>query len=137
MKQVKNGVTRMKMTVGKINTFAELFESQKLFQQEVMSRRDQSVDLPRDDVAWFNYHITAMTEELGELLKADKRWKTHRNAAYDRNNKVEELADVFITAINIAMFSGIADEEMFKAIVDKINENGIKLTGSQIGEGPY
>ena len=86
---------------------------------------------PTDDVKWFQYHITAMNEELGEVLKADKRWKTHRNAFYDPENKLEELADVFVTAINLALFSGVGAEEMLNAICAKISENTKKLKEAQ------
>ena len=39
-----------------------------------------------------------MTEEMGEVLASDKRWKTHRKERYVREEKLDELADVFITA---------------------------------------
>jgi NTP pyrophosphatase (non-canonical NTP hydrolase) len=78
---------------------------------------------PQDNVKWFSYHIQAIQEEIGEVLKADKRWKTHRNAHYDKANKLEELADLFITAINIALFSGFGHQEIEQAIINKINEN--------------
>lgn len=95
-----------------------LFEMQSLFQQQITG-----VKTPVDDVRWFQYHMSSMMEELGEVLKADKRWKTHRNIHYDQANKLDELADVFITAMNLALYSGIDGETMADTIVDKMRRN--------------
>ena len=103
-------------------SFQSLFNQQGEFQHKVTG-----LTTPVDNVQWFQYHITAMNEELGEVLKADKRWKTHRNAFHDPDNKLEELADVFVTAINLALFSGIDAETMYEAIRAKISENTKKL----------
>ena len=99
-------------------SFTHLYSKQICFQRLILGD-----SLPADDVKNFSYHMQAMMEELGEVLKADKRWKTHRNTFHDPVNKAEELADVFITAFNLAIFSGIKPEEMFKAIEDKIYKN--------------
>lgn len=57
------------------------------------------------------------------MLKADKRWKTHRNVHHDQENKLDELADVFIIAINLALYSGIDGATMAETIVNKIHQN--------------
>ena len=64
-----------------------------------------------------------MVEELGEVMKADKRWKTHRNHRYEPDEKLDEIADVFITAMNISIHSGFTAEDIEKAISNKIKEN--------------
>jgi NTP pyrophosphatase (non-canonical NTP hydrolase) len=79
--------------------------------------------LPADEPTKFMYHMAAIQEELGEVLKADKRWKTHRNDTYDRPEKISELADVYITIFNQTIWSGITAEEIMQAIHDKISEN--------------
>lgn len=99
-------------------SFTDLYMKQLRFQNVIVEEQ-----LPVDSVKHFSYHMQAMMEELGEVLRADKRWKTHRNTFHDPVNKAEELADVFITAFNLAIFSGIKPEEMFKAIEDKIYKN--------------
>lgn len=98
-----------------------LFKAQSAFQSKVTGEQ-----VPVDSVKWFSYHMQGIMEELGEVLKADKRWKTHRNEAFDFENKREELADVFVTAINLALFSGIDAEEMYWAVIEKQNENHAK-----------
>lgn len=105
------------------SSFHRIFALQQQFQKEVTNI---SI-LPQDNLEWFVYHMNAMQEELGEVLKADKRWKTHRNTNYDPANKLEELADVFITAINLSMFSGFDVEQILSAIVNKISENNKKF----------
>lgn len=100
------------------NSFKKLFSSQTQFQENVTG-----VQLPGDNLNWFSYHIQAMVEELGEVMKADKRWKTHRNARYVREEKLDEIADVFITAMNIAIHSGFSAEEVEEAIFLKILDN--------------
>ena len=104
-----------KKTIGKegeqARSLLELVEMQKYFQEKVTLRK-----MPVDDVKWFMYHVCAMQEEVGEVLKADKRWKTHRNTTYIPDEKKDEIADVFITILNIALFSGIDGEELFSIL---------------------
>ena len=101
-----------------------LFKKQIEFQNKIVKE-----DLPADSIEWSSYHILGLVEEVGELLRADKRWKTHRNEFYDRENKVIELADIFICLMNIAMFSNIGPEQFFEAVENKIKENSKKLKG--------
>lgn len=104
------------------DSFLSLYELQQSFQKLITNE-----DVPIDSIRWFTYHMAAMQEELGEVLKADKRWKTHRNAHYDRDNKLEEIADVFVTALNLAMFSGFDSDTLYDAIATKIKVNFKKL----------
>jgi NTP pyrophosphatase (non-canonical NTP hydrolase) len=104
----------------------EVYEKQTDFQKMVLrykGMRDLADNLPADSIPWASYHVQAMVEEMGEVTKADKRWKTHRNENYDRLNKLDEIADVFITTMNIAIFSGFQPEEVNDAIVSKIQQN--------------
>lgn len=80
-------------------------------------------DIPNDYVKLFQYHCLALLEEAGELLKSDKRWKNFRNKKYDKENKLEEVADCFVTLFNISIFSGFTSEELFESISKKIKEN--------------
>ena len=102
---------------------ATLFGLQQTFQSKVTGIKV----LPSDNITWCMYHMNAMTEELGEVLKSDKRWKTHRNHMFDPENKLEELADVFITAMNISMFSGFSGQDLQNKIIVKIAENTVKF----------
>lgn len=102
--------------------FCELVEKQTNFQEFITGEK-----LPQDDVHNFQYHMTAIVEELGEVLKADKRWKTNRNKRFEPLEKYEEIADVFITAINIAIFSGLDGEKLLNEIDRKINVNCERL----------
>lgn len=104
--------------------FTVLYNMQRKFQERVT---EKSVALPLDDPQMFQYHMTAMTEELGEVLKADKRWKTHRNTAHNPEEKLDEIADCFITMFNVAMWSGYSKDELFEGIFDKIVQNNIRL----------
>jgi len=97
-----------------------LYDSQVEFQKSVT---EMIGGLPADNIHWFGYHVRAMVEELGELLSADKRWKTHRNIHFDREEKLDELADVFITAMNLGIFSGISAQELYDHIETKIRKN--------------
>ena len=121
---VQKGAKRMNGSEMESNdSFQALFDTQVAFQQLLSDGKR----LPADDLKAFSYHIQAMVEELGELMKSDKRWKTHRNAHYDPINKLEELADVFVTSLNLALFSGFNSQTVYKAISDKIIENIAKL----------
>lgn len=110
---------------GKTNltaSFLTSYNSQIRFQKEVTGAK-----CPGDNLHQFSYHIQAMVEELGEVMKADKRWKTHRNERYEPDEKLDEIADVFITAMNIAIHSGFTAEEIEHAIAHKISENFERL----------
>lgn len=102
------------METGKIE---ELYKLQIMFQQSIEGMT------PTDDPIKFQYHMTALQEEMGEVLKADKRWKTHRNTSHDPEEKIDELADCWITLMNITMWSGITIDEMLEGIAIKIVEN--------------
>jgi len=121
-----NNSERMSEVDQKVD-LATLFGLQQTFQNKVTGIKA----LPSDNITWFTYHMNAMTEELGEVLKSDKRWKTHRNHAFDPENKLEEVADVFITAMNIAMFSGFSGQELQDKIISKITENTVKFEGEK------
>lgn len=100
-----------------------LFQKQIEFQKQITNL----INLPDDVPQWYSYHMLAMIEELGEILKADKRWKTHRNERYVPEEKLEEIADVFITLMNICIFSGVDSEKLVQAVEYKIGENIKKL----------
>ena len=90
-------------------------------------------EFPTDNPVWFQYHVTAMSEELGEILKADKRWKTHRNERYEPSEKLDELADIFITAMNIAIYSGFSHDQVSSSIINKIKTNTNNLLSKYKG----
>lgn len=109
-------------------TLQQLFRSQlatqnKLIQKGVYDRyKDEETEaVPADDVGLSSYHIQQLVSEIGEVLDADKRWKSHRNNKYDRNAKLEELADCFIVLMNVAMFSGFDGDDLVNAISEKLN----------------
>jgi hypothetical protein len=101
---------------------SSLFEAQSAYQKKITG-----LDTPIDSLANYSYHVQAMVEEFGELMKADKRWKTHRNTAYDPLNKLEEISDMFVTIINLALYSGFGYQEVGQAVLEKIEENELKL----------
>lgn len=117
----------MKMNGTTDAEFYKLFDLQVLFQK--MLAYDGSYgnvgleDIPEDNIELSKYHCVALLEEIGELVKSDKRWKNYRNKKYDKENKLEELADCIITIFNIAMFSGFNGRQLSEAVFKKINEN--------------
>ena len=81
---------------------------------------ETTITVPADDVGLASYHVQQLMSEIGEVLDADKRWKSHRNDKYDKNAKLEELADCFVVLMNIAMFSGFDGDDLAKAIQQKL-----------------
>lgn len=110
------GMMRRKMMIG--TNFNSSYVRQSLFQMSVTG-----ANCPGDNLEHFSYHVQAMVEELGEVMKADKRWKTHRNERYEPAEKLDEIADVFITAMNIAIHSGFTANDIEEAISNKISNN--------------
>ena len=111
---------------GKNKTSEECYDEQVKFQKEVAKKYGYNVDvknIPEDNIEVAKYHMLALLEEAGELVKSDKRWKNYRNTYYDKQNKLEELSDCIITLFNVAMFSGISGKELAEALETKMNEN--------------
>lgn len=103
-------------------SFLKSFNEQVKFQERVTGAK-----CPSDNTEQFKYHVVAMVEEMGEVVRADKRWKTHRNTRYEHDEKVDEIADVFITAMNLAIHSGMNVIDVENAIANKIAENFRRL----------
>lgn len=114
-------MTMSMMMNGKIN-FEEIFKKQMQNQNRMLVlglyENENAVEVPFDDVKISSYHIQQLISEIGEVLSADKRWKNFRNEKYDKENKLEEIADCFIVLMNIAMFSGIS----YDMLIEKLNE---------------
>ena len=109
------------MMNGKIN-FEEIYKKQMQNQNRMLVlglyENENAVEVPFDDVKISSYHIQQLISEIGEVLSADKRWKNFRNEKYDKENKLEEIADCFIVLMNVAMFSGIS----YDMLIEKLNE---------------
>lgn len=109
------------MMNGKIN-FEEIYKKQMQNQNRMLAlglyENENTVEVPFDNVKISSYHIQQLISEIGEVLSADKRWKNFRNEKYDKENKLEEIADCFIVLMNVAMFSGIS----YDMLIEKLNE---------------
>lgn len=83
---------------------------------------DEAIEssFPLDSPSLASYHVQQLVSEIGEVLEADKRWKNFRNDKYDRDAKLDELADCMIVLMNIIMFSGFTADEAYEAIKTKI-----------------
>lgn len=108
--------------------FQTFYNKQLDFQKKVAAiygykNLKQEEKLPTDNVDVASYHMLALLEEAGELVKSDKRWKNFRNQHYDKKNKLEEVADCIITLFNICIFSGVSAEELESALFNKMQEN--------------
>lgn len=106
--------------------FKKLYADQIKFQDKV-EQLNGNVDLPIDNPVKFQYHVTGLQEEIGEVLKADKRWKTHRNITYDRAEKLDEISDCYISLMNMSIWSGFTDKEILGAIKNKIKVNNERI----------
>lgn len=126
--------------MGRVNssaiTFKELFDKQLINQDKMLHdgkyndyKPDTTITVPVDDVKLASYHVQQLMSEIGEVLDADKRWKNFRNNKYDRDAKVEELADCFIVLMNIAMFSGVDAKEFVDAINQKLDIVSERING--------
>lgn len=100
----------------------QLFNQRLLFIKGAYDnfKSEETKDVPCDDIKLASYHVQQLVSEIGEVLESDKRWKNYRNDKYDREHKLEELADCFIVLMNIAIFSDFHAEELTDAILNKI-----------------
>lgn len=114
-----------------MSNFIDLYGQQIIFQSNLISKEVYKnhmlgcgdVKLPADYPQLVGYQIQQLVSEIGEVLSADKRWKSYRNEKYDLENKKEEIADCFIVLMNIAIFSGLSGDDLLDTIQDKINKN--------------
>lgn len=83
---------------------------------------ETTMAVPVDDVGLASYHVQQLMSEIGEVLEADKRWKSHRNDKNDKDGKLEELADCFIVLMNMVMFSGFDGNDLEEAIEKKLKK---------------
>lgn len=120
-----NGKTNNKSPEPK--AFAQLFREQMINQNCLLIsgsyddfKLNETDMVPVDDIKLASYHIQQLMSEIGEVLDADKRWKNFRNDKYDKDAKLEELADCFIVLMNVAMFSGFNGFQMQEAIEEKM-----------------
>ena len=111
----------------KDTTLEKLYNAQLLNQRLLFIKgaydnfkHDTTKSVPCDDVSLSSYHIQQLMSEIGEVLECDKRWKNYRNDKFDKDAKLEELADCFIELLNIAMFSNFSAKELSQAIENKI-----------------
>lgn len=109
-------------------SFAELFNSQIENQNSLVKKDSYNgfaskkiVNVPVDDPRLCSYHIQQLISEIGEVLEADKRWKNFRNNRFDKDAKLDEIADCFIVMMNVSMFSGFSGDEIANAIKRKID----------------
>lgn len=131
MQLTKTGAMRTRTTSGKMNnptTLQQLFQKQVENQELLLKlgkydrwKSDETSKIPVDDVGLASYHIQQLMSEIGEVLDADKRWKSHRNEQYNEQAKLEELADCFIVLMNVAMFSGFDGQVLAEAIEAKLD----------------
>lgn len=124
-----------KLILPEETAFSTLFNMQMKNQNLIMSAGlyegfiYEQKDLPTDDTKLMSYHVLQLMSEIGELLDSDKRWKNFRNAKFEKDEKLMELADCFIVLMNVAMFSGFSAEEMVQAIADKIETVRKRIEG--------
>lgn len=83
---------------------------------------ETTITVPVDDIGLASYHVQQLMSEIGEVLEADKRWKSHRNDKNDKDGKLEELADCFIVLMNMVMFSGLDGNDLEEAIEKKLKK---------------
>ena len=111
--------------------FKEMYDAQVDFQTIVtlkgLNNISKDAKLPVDDIGMFSQHVQHLVSEIGEVLSADKRWKNFRNDKYNKNEKLEELADCFIVLMNVCIFSGMSAEEISDSIMNKISKNAKRI----------
>lgn len=110
-------------------TFANLFWHQQENQNAMLKsdmydgfKSEGTKITPTDDPKLMSYHIQQLVSEIGEVLSSDNRWKNFRNRKFDKDNKLEEIADCFIVMMNIAMYSGFNASDVVEAITAKLNK---------------
>lgn len=104
----------------------------ELYMKQLGLQDALGLDTSTTNVAqWYGAMTNAMIE-IGEALAEDTRWKkiinnNNKLPHVDRNNVVEEMADVFIYLLNACIFYGISTIELLEAAENKQNKNIVRL----------
>lgn len=94
------------------------------------------LDTSTTNVAQWYGAMTNAIIEIGEALAEDTRWKkiinnNNKIPHVNRDNVVEETADVFIYLLNACIFYGIDVTELLNAVENKQNKNIARLLCSK------
>lgn len=112
--------------------FKDIYKEQIKFQDKVKGTYDFEVnELPADIVQGFSYNVQHLVSEIGEVLEADKRWKSMRKSKFDRQAKIQEICDCFIVLMNIAIYSGIDPDELELELLYKMVVNRTRFEESK------
>lgn len=84
-------------------------------------------EIPGDYPNMVSYHILHLISELGEVLEADKRWKSHRKDKNNLDEKKDEIMDLIIIALNLAIYSEISADELETRLKSKMQVNRDRL----------
>lgn len=91
-------------------------------------------EIPGDYPNMVSYHILHLISELGEVLEADKRWKSHRKDKEDLEEKKDEVMDLIIIALNLAIYSEISPNELEIRLKNKMQVNRDRLNQNQLNQ---
>lgn len=104
-----------------------------IFEKQAQLQNNIGLGIGQENVIqWYNA-MTAAILEIGEALAEDTRWKVLLNGNIkkpitNRNNVIEEMADVFIYMINACIFYNINATTLLCTINDKQEKNIRRLT---------
>lgn len=118
-----------------LNAFEDIFDYQQKTQELLLKDGlydaycdgANEIELPCDKIELASYHIQQLVSEIGEVLDADKRWKNFRNEKYEPEAKLEELADVLIVVMNVAMFSGFSAVQLYDEVCSKLIDVRLRI----------
>lgn len=99
----------------------ELYKYQKNLQHKLYNFEDE-------DLAKMYGSATAAIIEIGEMLQTDTRWKalitgSKKEPVYNKEDFLEEYADVIIYLINVLVYANIDIEDVYVAINNKLLVN--------------
>ena len=105
-------------------SFKQMFLLQKEFQKLLTGKK-----LPIDSLEDYQYSMLHMMCEMGEVLKADSRWKNNKGREYNKKEKLTEIVDLLHFVINLALFSGFDWDEVSAEFYrkNKINFSKVRL----------
>ena len=113
------------------STFSRLYKKQIAFQHLLGNK-----NIPRDDPQVMSQHLFGLVGEVGEVAQADQRWKTNgRNTHYNREEKLEEIADCLIYLLNVCIYSDISAEELQLAAYKKLVKNAERYKAKEKSDG--
>lgn len=124
MRKKKMRMSNDELEVQRIDRFINPLKMMFSLQRQFQERIGRPVSDKPDPVA-IVYQVTSIVGEIGEILEEYQHWKPWRKnpPEYDRSSLLYEVVDLWHFVINLTLYLGFNEDELFSAFIEKNKVN--------------